>query len=81
MHARGIRHHTNRVNNVLSYINLVLATRKINAPGRGYGTITGQGSRQGEREHGQRKQINFQPALNKQSGTSQTHVQRVWGPS
>ncbi len=52
MHARGIEHHTNGVNNVLSYINLVLATGKIGAPGRGYGTITGQGNGQGGREHG-----------------------------
>jgi assimilatory nitrate reductase catalytic subunit len=33
MHARGIEHHTNGVNNVLSYINLVLATGKIGDPG------------------------------------------------
>lgn len=54
MHARGIEHHTNGVNNVLSYINLVLATGKIGAPGRGYGTITGQGNGQGGREQGQK---------------------------
>src|SRR5215217_3754707 len=54
MHARGIEHHTNGVNNVLSYINLVLATGQIGAPGRGYGTITGQGNGQGGREHGQK---------------------------
>ena len=54
MHARGIEHHTNGVNNVLSYINLVLATGKIGAPGRGYETITGQGNGQGGREHGQK---------------------------
>ncbi len=54
MHARGIEHHTNGVNNVLSYINLVLATGKIGAPGNGYGTITGQGNGQGGREHGQK---------------------------
>ena len=54
MHARGIEHHTNGVNNVLSYINLVLATGKIGAPGKGYGTITGQGNGQGGREHGQK---------------------------
>ena len=54
MHARGIEHHTNGVNNCLSYINLVLATGKIGAPGRGYGTITGQGNGQGGREHGQK---------------------------
>jgi assimilatory nitrate reductase catalytic subunit len=54
MHARGIEHHTNGVNNVLSYINIVLATGKIGAPGRGYGTITGQGNGQGGREQGQK---------------------------
>lgn len=54
MHARGIEHHTNGVNNVLSYINIVLATGKIGGPGRGYGTITGQGNGQGGREHGQK---------------------------
>ena len=54
LHARGIEHHTNGVNNVLSYINIVLATGKIGAPGRGYGTITGQGNGQGGREMGQK---------------------------
>lgn len=54
MHARGIEHHTNGVNNVLSYINIVLATGKIGEPGKGYGTITGQGNGQGGREHGQK---------------------------
>jgi assimilatory nitrate reductase catalytic subunit len=49
MHARGIEHHTNGVNNVLSYINLVLATGQIGRPGSGYGTITGQGNGQGGR--------------------------------
>src|SRR5947209_3698021 len=54
MHARGIEHHTNGVNNVLSYINIVLATGKIGKEGSGYGTITGQGNGQGGREHGQK---------------------------
>lgn len=54
MHARGIEHHSNGTENVLSYINLVLATGKIGSKGRGYGTITGQGNGQGGREHGQK---------------------------
>lgn len=54
MHARGIEHHSNGTENVLAYINLVLATGKIGAEGRGYGTITGQGNGQGGREHGQK---------------------------
>lgn len=52
LHARGIEHHTKGVDNVLSCINLVLATGRIGRPGCGYGTITGQGNGQGGREHG-----------------------------
>ncbi|MEO8604375.1 MAG: ABC transporter substrate-binding protein [bacterium] len=54
LHARGIEHHTKGVDNVLSCINLVLASGKIGKPGCGYATITGQGNGQGAREHGQR---------------------------
>ena len=54
MHARGIEHSTNGVNNVLSYINMVLASGRIGRPGCGYGTLTGQGNGQGGREHGQK---------------------------
>jgi assimilatory nitrate reductase catalytic subunit len=52
LHARGIEHHSKGVDNVLSCINLVLATGRIGRPGCGYGTITGQGNGQGGREHG-----------------------------
>jgi assimilatory nitrate reductase catalytic subunit len=52
LHARGIEHHTCGVDNVLTCINLVLATGRIGRPGCGYGTITGQGNGQGGREHG-----------------------------
>lgn len=52
LHARGIEHHTKGVENVLSCINLVLATGRIGRAGCGYGTITGQGNGQGGREHG-----------------------------
>jgi assimilatory nitrate reductase catalytic subunit len=52
LHARGIEHHTKGVDNVVSCINLVLATGRIGKPGCGYGTITGQGNGQGGREHG-----------------------------
>jgi assimilatory nitrate reductase catalytic subunit len=54
LHARGIEHHTKGVDNVLSCINLVLATGRIGKPGCGYASITGQGNGQGAREHGQR---------------------------
>lgn len=52
LHARGIEHHSKGVENVLSCINLVLATGRIGRPYCGYGTITGQGNGQGGREHG-----------------------------
>jgi assimilatory nitrate reductase catalytic subunit len=77
MHARGIEHHTNGVNNVLSYINLVLATGKIGAPGRGYGTITGQGNGQGGREHGQKAdQLPGQRSIH--NPEHRKHVCQVW---
>ncbi len=52
LHARGIEHHTKGVENVLSCINLGLATGKYGKPGCGVTTITGQGNGQGGREHG-----------------------------
>ena len=77
MHARGIEHHTNGVNNVLSYINLVLATGKIGKPGSGYGTITGQGNGQGGREHGQKAdQLPGQRSI--MNPEHRRHVCQVW---
>lgn len=52
LHARGIEHHSKGVDNVLSCINLVLATGRIGKPYCGYATITGQANGQGGREHG-----------------------------
>lgn len=52
LHARGIEHHSKGVDNVLSYINMVLASGRIGRVGCGYGTITGQGNGQGGREQG-----------------------------
>ncbi len=54
LHARGIEHHSNGVQNVLGAINLVLASGRIGGPKSGYGTITGQANGQGGREHGQK---------------------------
>ncbi len=54
MHARGIEHHSNGVMNVLSAINIVLASGRIGRPRCGYATITGQANGQGGREHGQK---------------------------
>jgi assimilatory nitrate reductase catalytic subunit len=54
MHARGIEHHRHGVANVLSTINIVLASGRIGRPHCGYATITGQANGQGGREHGQK---------------------------
>jgi assimilatory nitrate reductase catalytic subunit len=54
MHARGIEHHSHGVENVLSTINIVLASGRIGRPYCAYGTVVGQGNGQGGREHGQK---------------------------
>jgi assimilatory nitrate reductase catalytic subunit len=54
LHARGIEHHSNGVENCLGAINLVLASGRIGQPHSGYGTIVGQANGQGGREHGQK---------------------------
>jgi assimilatory nitrate reductase catalytic subunit len=54
LHARGIEHHSNGVQNVLGAINLVLASGRIGRAHCGYGTIVGQANGQGGREHGQK---------------------------
>ena len=78
MHARGIEHHSNGVDNVLSYINIVLATGKIGDPGRGYGTITGQGNGQGGREHGQKAdQLPGQRSIT--DPEHRRHICKIWG--
>ncbi len=54
LHARGIEHHSNGVQNALGMINLVLASGRIGKSKSGYGTIVGQANGQGGREHGQK---------------------------
>ncbi len=78
LHARGIEHHSNGTENVLSYINIVLATGKIGAKGRGYGTITGQGNGQGGREHGQKADQlpGYRSILNPEH---RQYISGVWG--
>jgi assimilatory nitrate reductase catalytic subunit len=78
LHARGIEHHSNGTDNVLSYINIVLATGKIGSKGRGYGTITGQGNGQGGREHGQKADQlpGYRSMLNPEH---RKYVADVWG--
>ncbi|MES5953259.1 nitrate reductase [Bacillus fungorum] len=52
--ARGVEQQARGVDNVLSCLNLVLASGKIGKIGCGYGAITGQANGQGGREHGQK---------------------------
>ena len=54
LHARGLEHHSHGVQNVLSAMNIVLASGRLGRDGCGYGTITGQANGQGGREHGQK---------------------------
>ena len=52
--GRGPEQQSHGVDNVLAYINLVLALGKAGKPCCGYGCLTGQGNGQGGREHGQK---------------------------
>jgi assimilatory nitrate reductase catalytic subunit len=52
--GRGPEQQVQGVNNVLGFINLMLALGKIGRPFSGWGCLTGQGNGQGGREHGQK---------------------------
>lgn len=78
LHARGIEHHTQGVENVNACINLGLATGKYGRPGCGVCTITGQGNGQGGREHGHK----CDQLPGNRDITNPTHraeVAEVWG--
>lgn len=78
MHARGIEHQSKGVENVLSVINLALATGNIGREGAGCVMITGQGNGQGGREHGQKcDQLPGQRSIH--DDAARAHVAKVWG--
>ena len=52
--GRGPEQQSQGVNNVLAFINLILALGKAGKVACGYGCMTGQGNGQGGREHGQK---------------------------
>jgi assimilatory nitrate reductase catalytic subunit len=52
--GRGAEQQVSGVDNVLGFINLILALGKAGKPHCGYGCLTGQGNGQGGREHGQK---------------------------
>lgn len=78
LHARGIEHHSNGVQNALGSINLVLATGRIGRTHSGYGTIVGQANGQGGREHGQK--CDQLPGWRDISNPDhRKHIAGVWG--
>lgn len=78
MHARGIEHHSNGVLNVLSTINIVLASGRIGRPFCGYATITGQANGQGGREHGQ-KCDQLPGGRDLGNPEHRAHIAKIWG--
>ncbi|MBP8060180.1 MAG: molybdopterin oxidoreductase family protein, partial [Chloroflexi bacterium] len=78
LHARGLEHHSNGVQNVMGAINIVLASGRIGRPHCGYGTITGQGNGQGGREHGQ-KCDQLPGARDLGNPEHRAYVASVWG--
>jgi assimilatory nitrate reductase catalytic subunit len=78
LHARGVEHHAHGTDNVLTLINLALATGKIGRRGSGIATLTGQGNGQGGREHGQK--ADQLPGYRKITDpAARAHVAAVWG--
>jgi assimilatory nitrate reductase catalytic subunit len=80
LHARGIEHHSKGVENVLSCINLALATGRIGRRGQGVCMITGQGNGQGGREHGQKAE-QLPGARDIENPEHRAYVASVWGCS
>jgi assimilatory nitrate reductase catalytic subunit len=78
LHARGVEHHAHGTDNVLTLINLALATGKVGRRGAGIATLTGQGNGQGGREHGQK--ADQLPGYRKITDpAARAHVAGVWG--
>lgn len=78
LHARGLEHHSHGVLNVLSAINIVLASGRIGRPNCGYATITGQANGQGGREHGQ-KCDQLPGARDIDNPGDRAYIAQVWG--
>lgn len=78
LHARGIEHHSHGVENVLSVLNLCLATGNIGRKGAGPNMITGQGNGQGGREHGQKcDQLPGQRHID--DPAARDYIGKIWG--
>ena len=77
-HGRGLEQHLQGVENVLSCINVSLATGQLGRPGAGYGTLTGQGNGQGGREHGQKSDM-LPGGRDIENPEHRAYVAGVWG--
>jgi assimilatory nitrate reductase catalytic subunit len=76
--GRGAEQQSQGVNNVLSFINLALATGRVGRPFSGYGCLTGQGNGQGGREHGQK--ADQLPGYRKIDDTAaRAYIAEIWG--
>jgi assimilatory nitrate reductase catalytic subunit len=78
MTGRGPEQQSQGVNNVLTFINLILALGKAGKPLCGYACLTGQGNGQGGREHGQK--ADQLPGYRKLDNPShRAEIAAVWG--
>ena len=76
--ARGAEQQSHGTDNVLAYINLLLALGRVGRKHSGYGCLTGQGNGQGGREHGQK--ADQLPGYRKLTDeAARAHVAGVWG--
>ena len=76
--ARGAEQQRNGTDNVLAYINLILALGHAGRKHCGYGCLTGQGNGQGGREHGQK--ADQLPGYRKlDNPLHRSEVAAVWG--
>ena len=78
--GRGVEQHVDGTDTATAAINLALLLGLPGVPGRGYGTLTGQGNGQGGREHGQK--ADQLPGYRKITDpAAREHVAAVWGVS
>jgi assimilatory nitrate reductase catalytic subunit len=78
MTGRGPEQQSQGVDNVLAFINLMLALGKAGKPWCGYACMTGQGNGQGGREHGQK--ADQLPGYRKLDNPShRAEIAAVWG--
>jgi assimilatory nitrate reductase catalytic subunit len=76
--ARGAEQQSHGTDNVLAYINVLLALGRAGRKHSGYGCLTGQGNGQGGREHGQKAdQLPGYRKLN--DPAARAHVASIWG--